>query len=511
MGELHDSAADVILDSSQRFSYNENRMAEVHDYKGYHGGQYTPLSQDKIGRIHETATRVLEEVGIRVDSEEAREVLLSNGAKHDEDSWRVKLSAKMIERSIRSAPSRVVLYGRKEQHDIVAEGNRTYFGTGGAAINIIDLDSGITRSTLLQDIADFARLVETMPNIHFFVRPCTAQDVPPPEMAVNEIYASLVNTSKHILGSAYTPDGVEDLMTLGSLVAGSREALIEKPFFSIIVGWMDSPLAFNSAGTDTLLAAVRSGIPVMLSSAPMAGSTAPVTLAGTLVQLHAEELAGIVLTQLAKPGAPVLYGGIPSMADLHHLTFVGGGVESGMMNAAIAQLSHYINIPNYNSAGITEAKIPDIQAVYEKCFAILQCALSGSNIIHHAAGILESLLTISHEQLIIDNEIISMAIRAVRGIEVNEDTLAYDVIKEYGATGNYLFSDHTVEFMRSEFVLPTLADRNLRQTWEELGMEDIREKARKKAKQILAESSWESEVPPEVDKEVRKRFSIYLK
>jgi trimethylamine--corrinoid protein Co-methyltransferase len=273
---------------------------------------------------------------------------------------------------------------------------------------------------------------------------------------------------------------------------------------------MDSPLVFNAPGTETLLAAVRAGIPVMLSSAPMAGSTAPVTLAGTLVQLHAEELAGIVLTQMTRPGAPVLYGGIPSMADLHHLTFVGGGVESGMMNAAIAQLSHYINVPNYNSAGITEAKIPDIQAVYEKCFAVLQCALSGSNIIHHAAGILESLLTVSHEQFIIDNEIISMAVRAVRGIEVNEDTLAYDVIKEYGMTGNYLFSEHTVEYMRSEFVIPTLADRNQRQIWEELGMEDIREKARKKATEIVRETAWEDALPKELDREVRKRFPIHL-
>ena len=181
-----------------------------------------------------------------------------------------------------------------------------------------------------------------------------------------------------------------------------------------------------------------------------------------------------------------------------------------MMNAAIAQLSHYINIPNYNSAGITEAKIPDIQAVYEKCFAVLQCALSGSNIIHHAAGILESLLTVSHEQFIIDNEIISMAIREVRGIEVNEDTLAYDVIKEYGMSGNCLFSEHTVEYMRSEFVIPTLADRNQRQIWEELGMEDIREKARKKATEIVRETIWEDALPKELDREVRARFPIHL-
>jgi trimethylamine--corrinoid protein Co-methyltransferase len=476
--------------------------------KGYIGGQYQPLRQDQIGRIHESALRILEEVGVRVDSEEAREAFLAAGASLDSGGARVHIRPRVVEKALNSAPSSIRLCGRREEQDLIAEGSRTYLGTGGAAINVIDIQSGQCRPSRLKDIADFARLVDVLPNIHFFVRPCAAQDVPAEELGINEFYASLAFTTKHVLGSAYDPRGVGRLLDLGALIAGSRQEFLNRPFFSVIVGCINSPLAFDPAGTDTLLAAIRAGIPVMLSSAPMAGSTSPITLAGTLVQLHAEELAGLVLTQIVRPGARVLYGGIPSMADLHYLTYVGGGVEFGMMNAAIAQLSHYINVPNYNSAGITEAKIPDIQAVYEKSFAILQCALSGSNIVHHAAGILESLLTISHEQLIIDNEIIGMAVRAVRGIEVSEDTLGLDAIREAAAAGNYLGSEHTAEFMRSEYLQPALADRKLRKEWEEMGMEDIRTKARKRALDII-EQAPALTISGEVDRSIRKRFPIH--
>jgi len=491
--------------------------------KGYIGGQYQPLRQDQIGRIHQTALRVLEEVGVRVDSPEARAILLAGGAREGPGpgggagtsatdaapAARVRIPPRIVERALNSAPSRIMLHGRSEEHDLLAEGSRTHFGTGGAAIKVIDLETGQCRPSRLKDISDFARLAEVLPNIHFFVRPCAAQDVPIEELAINEFYAALAHTTKHVLGSAYDPRGVRRLLELGSMIAGSREDFLARPFFSIIVAWMNSPLAFDPQGTETLLEVVRTGIPVMLSSAPMAGSTSPITLAGTLVQLHAEELAGLVLTQLARPGAPVLYGGIPSMADLRRLSYLGGGVEFGMMNAAIAQLSHYINIPNYNSAGITEAKIPDMQAVYEKSFAILQCALSGSNIVHHAAGMLESLLTISPEQLVIDNEIIGMAMRAVRGIEVNEDTLAFDAIQEAASEGHFLYSTHTTEFMYSEYVVPSLADRSLRKDWEELGMEDIRIKARRQAREILEQGPGVAALSRELDQRIRERFPIH--
>jgi len=472
--------------------------------RGPVGGQYQPLSLDQVGRIHETSLRVLEDIGIDVDVPEALEVFDAGGA--SVEGSRVHIGARLVEQCLQKAPSRIRLCGRDERHDIMAEDKRTYFGTGGAAIKVVDLTTGEVRSSCLKDIADFARLVEHLANVHFYVIPCTAQDVDEKALPINEFYAALSNTTKHVIGPAFTPEGARQVIAMGEMM--SDGSFQERPFFSITISWMNSPLCFDGVGTRTLMEVVKKRVPVTLSSAPMAGSTSPITLAGTLVQLHAEELAGIVFTQLVSPGAPVIYGGIPSMADMRRLTYIGGGVEFGMMNAAIAQMSHYIDLPNHNSAGITEAKIPDIQAVYEKCFAVLQCAMSGSNLIHHAAGILESLLTISYEQLLIDNEILGMAMRAVEGIQVNVDKLAFSAIEEVGPGGSYVPTEHTVQYLPEEFFEPSLADRSAREHWEEMGMEDIAEKARKTAHDLLAAPPAGPGMPRHVNKAIRDRFPI---
>jgi trimethylamine--corrinoid protein Co-methyltransferase len=475
------------------------------------GGQYTPLTLDRVGRIHQTSLRVLEEIGVRVDLDEAREIFASGGAAIGPEDNRVRIGADLVERALHEVPHSVRLCGRRPWNDLVAEGSRTYFGTGGAAIKITDLESGEIRASRLKDIADFAQLVEHLPNVHFFVIPCTAQDVEKEDLAVNEFYAALSNTTKHVIGPAYTPEGARKVIALGEMLAPRDARPQQRPFFSITVSWMNSPLCFDTIATQTLMEVLKKRIPVTLSSAPMAGSTSPITLAGTLVQLHAEELAGVVFSQLVSPGAPVIYGGIPSMADMRRLKYIGGGVEFGMMNAAIAQLSHYIDLPNHNSAGITEAKMPGIQAVYEKVFAILQCALSGSNLIHHAAGILESLLTISHEQLVIDNEIIGMAMRAVRGISVNTEKMAFANIREAGPGGTYVAAEHTLDHLAEEYLEPHLADRKDRAEWEKGGREAIADKARARARQILESHEGSSAphlIPRQAEKEIRRRFRI---
>ena len=479
--------------------------------RGPVGGQYQPLTLDRIGRIHETSLRVLEDVGVKVDFDEARAVFAAGGAEVNRRNKRVRIHARLVERALHDAPQSLRLCGRRDDHDLIVEGQRTYFGTGGAAVKVVDLDTHKVRPTCLQDIADFARLAEELENIDFFVTPCTAQDVQSADLPINEFYAALSNTTKHVIGPVYTPAGAKQVIALGEMLTGSGISLQSRPFMSITISWMNSPLSFDVLGTQTLMEVVKKRVPVTLSAAPMAGATSPITLAGTLVQLHAEELAGIVFTQLVSPGAPVIYGGIPSMADMRRLKYIGGGVEFGLMNAAIAQLAHYIGIPNHNSAGITEAKIPDIQAVYEKCFAILQCALSGSNFIHHAAGILESLLTISHEQLVIDNEIIGMARRAVRGIDVGVDKLALRTIQEVGPGGNYVTSEHTLDYLNEEFFEPMLADRSAREDWEQMGMEGIGEKAHRRAREILDAARQRRDsslISRQTDRHIRQRFKI---
>jgi trimethylamine--corrinoid protein Co-methyltransferase len=228
------------------------------------------------------------------------------------------------------------------------------------------------------------------------------------------------------------------------------------------------------------------------------------------VQLHAEELSGLVLSQLVSPGAPVLYGGIPGMADMHDLSYRAGGVEFGLMNAAISQLAAYLGIPNYCSAGITEAKIPSMQAIYEKTFSICQVALAGGNYVHHAAGVLDSIMTVDYGQFVIDNEIIGMAMKMLRGIDVDAEHLAVDEIRTVGPGGNYLSLDHTIQHFRREYLEPMLASRRERADMASVPDDlhgDILHKARRRAREIIAQAQ-RSDIPREVDRQIQNRHEI---
>jgi len=399
--------------------------------------------------------------------------------------------------------------GREKKQDLTVGDKRVYLGTGGAALTVLDLETGEARPGTLQDIASLAKLVDALENVHFYLRPCVPQDIPKEIMDINQFYAALANTSKNVMAAAQSIQTARDVIEMASMIAGGEKALIRRPFISFVTSWMISPLHFATETTRVLLEVTRHKIPVALSSAPMAGSTSPVTLAGTLAQVHAEQLSGIVLTQLANPGSPVLYGAIPSMADLKTMGYVGGGIEFGLMNAAISQMAQYVQVPNYNSAGLTDSKIPDIQSGYEKAYSICLCVLAGSNFIHHAAGMLESMRAVAYEQYVIDNEIIGMALRLLKGIQIDEETLGFEAIREAGPSGNFLSSMHTVKFMRQEYFRQTLADRQTREAWEKSGSLDGRERARRKAREILKTHSPKV-MDPKIDQGIRKRFDIRL-
>ena len=450
--------------------------------KAFVGGQFKPLSKKDIEKIHETSLRILEEIGVKVSLEEALAVLRKHGAKIDGD--RVRIPPSLVEQALKLVPHKFLMAGREEKQDLFMEDKRVYLGTGGAALTVLDLETGAARPGTLRDLAHLAKLVDALENIHFYLRPCIPQDVPKEVMDVHQFYASLSNTTKNVMGAAQSVQTARDVIEMASMIAGGEEALIRRPFISFVTSWMISPLHFATETTRVLLEVTKHKIPVALSSAPMAGSTSPVTLAGSLAQVHAEQLSGIVLTQLANPGSPVLYGAIPSMADFKGMTYVGGGIEFGLMNAAISQMAQSIRVPNYNSAGLTDSKIPDIQAGYEKAYSICLCVLAGSNYIHHAAGMLESMRAIAYEQYVIDDEIIGMALRLLRGIQVDDETLGLEPLREVGPSGNFLSSMHTVKFMRQEYFRQRVGDRQAREAWEKQGALDGRERARQKAKEI---------------------------
>jgi trimethylamine--corrinoid protein Co-methyltransferase len=234
------------------------------------------------------------------------------------------------------------------------------------------------------------------------------------------------------------------------------------------------------------------------------------TMAGTLVQTHAEELAAITIHQLSNPGAPVLYGGLPGMADMHSMGYQGGGVEFGMMQTAVHQLSDYVKVPNYASAGLSDSKIPDAQAGWEKAFTTALAVMGGNNYIHHAAGMLESMLCIAYEQYIIDDEIIGMASKILKGIEVDEDHLAFDAIKDVGPGGNYLMSHHTLRHIRSEYFQGNgVSDKTGREAWEINGSVETRNRARKIAKDLLT-TSEQPKIAEDIAAEIRTKFNVFI-
>ena len=475
--------------------------------KAFAGGQFKPLSKKDIEKIHETSLRILEEIGVKASLEEALVVFRKHGAKIDGD--RVRIPPSVVEQALKLVPHKFLMAGREEKQDLFMEDKRVYLGTGGAALTVLDLETGAARPGTLRDLAELAKLVDALENIHFYLRPCVPQDVPKEVMDVNQFYASLSNTTKNVMGAAQSVQTARAVIEMASMIAGSEEALIRRPFVSFVTSWMISPLHFATETTRVLLEVTKHKIPVALSSAPMAGSTSPVTLAGSLAQVHAEQLSGIVLTQLANPGSPVLYGAIPSMADFKGMTYVGGGIEFGLMNAAISQMAQFLRVPNYNSAGLTDSKIPDIQAGYEKAYSICLCVMAGSNYIHHAAGMLESMRAIAYEQYVIDDEIIGMALRLLRGIQVDDETLGLEPLREVGPSGNFLSSMHTVKFMRQEYFRQRVGDRQAREAWEKQGALDGRERARQKAKEIL-KTHVPKPLDPKTDRAIRERFDIRL-
>jgi trimethylamine---corrinoid protein Co-methyltransferase len=470
---------------------------------------YAPLSDADITQIHDASLTVLERTGVEVPVSEALAIFQNAGANIDPDRSRVFLPRGMVEDALAQARHRFVLAGRDEARDMDMGGDRVYMGTGGAAITVLDLD-GTVRESRLADVAEFARLVDCLDNIHFYQIPVIARDVPDGAHDVNQVYAALSNTTKHIQTNLNSIMSAHDVMALAAMVAGSPAALAARPFISFVTCCINSPLRYDPLPTSLMLELVRHDLPVAISSAPMAGMTSPMALAGTLVQINAEVLSGVVLANLVRPGARLLIGYVPTIADHRQGGIAVGTPEFALMNAAAAQLAHFYDIPLYNSAGIADSKVPDVQAGYEKAMTSAVAALSGGNFIHHTAGLLESLMCVASEQYVIDDDINGSVMRLVRGIEVNEHTLSVDVIDEVCSESQfYLESWQTLDLMRSECFYPHTTDRTCRPNWEAKGALDMRERARQRVCAILANHHPER-LPVDVDQAIRERFEILL-
>lgn len=477
---------------------------------GLEGGRYRPLDDADILRIHDAALTVLERTGVHVVASEARDILAAAGARVDTGIDRVYIPRALVERALQLANRHVVLHSRDGRNDLDLRSRRVHLGTGGAAVLVLDLESGRVRESVLRDLYDIGRLVDVLDNIHFYLRPVVPRDVDSERVDVNTFYAAAAATGKHIMGGCYFPHKVAELTRLGGLIAGSDEAFRRRPFFSFNLGFMVSPLKFAAETTETLTAAVRAGIPVVLVAAPLAGATAPAALAGTLVQVMAETLAGLTYVQLLAPGHPLLMGNMPLVADLRSGNVAGGNAELALMNAACAQICHYYGLPIYNTCGLTDSKLPDAQAGYETALTVAVTALAGAEFNHHAAGMLESILAVAYEKYVMDDDVNGMVMRLLRGIDLSDEALSLDVIHEVCLNeGHYLGHPQTLSLMHSEYTYPQTGDRRTRRDWEQDGSADTRELARRRARAILT-THFPAPFPEEVDRLIRETFDIEL-
>lgn len=478
---------------------------------GMQGGRFQALLPADMEKIHRAALDVLAEIGFADAIPSGIEAMTKAGAKL-ESNGRLTFPRALIEDTLAKAARHFVLHGQDPKHDMEPWDKRVYFGTAGAAVNIVDPITGAYRESNVKDLYDISRVVDAMEHIHFFQRTTVCRDLPDPlEMDINTCYASVMGTTKHVGSSWVDPKHLELSFQMLHMMAGGEEKWRARPFVSQSNCFVVPPLKFAQDACRCLELAVRGGMPVLLLSAGQAGATAPAALAGAVVQAVAECLAGLVYVNALQPGAPAIFGTWPFVSDLRTGAMSGGSPEQALLSAACGQMAHFYDLTGGTSSGITDSKIPDAQAGAEKAYNHALVGNAGANLIYESAGMQASLLGFCIEALPIDNDILGATQRTIKGIEVTEDSLSLETIRAtcLGGPGHYLGSDQTLRLMQREYIYPEVGDRKSPNEWTELGATSVVQRAVKKTQAIL-KSHHPHPVPKAVDDAIRSRLPIRL-
>ncbi|MEM7336917.1 MAG: trimethylamine methyltransferase family protein [Chloroflexota bacterium] len=492
---------------AMRTAVNDDKKSPIQ--AGFMGGQYKPLKDDDVVRLHEAALEILETIGMGDPIPLLVELATARGATVN-DQGRLCFPKSLMDELIDGAAKEITLYGRIPKYDLKISKERVHYGTGGAAISVLDFQTGKYRDSTLQDIYDFARLTDQLDNVHWFTRSVIAAELHDPyELDINTAYALVAGTQKHI-GTAITiAENVEPVTKLFDLVAGGEGEFKKRPFAKLHTSPIVPPLRYGEDASDTIVEAIKHGWPINAITAGQSGATSPATLAGTLVQTHAETLAALALVNLIKPGHPFIFSNWPFVADLRTGAMTGGSAEGGLVNSAAAQLANYIDLPSGVAGGMPDSKVPDMQAGYERGLNNVMIGLSGANLIYESAGMLASLLSCSYEAFVIDNEANGYALRAIRGIEVTDETIGLGTIAETVAgPGHYLGTDQTIKVMETEYLYPDLGDRTTPTQWAEYGATDIWQRARQRVQALM--KNYPTYLSAEQDAEIRAQFDIQL-
>lgn len=478
---------------------------------GMEGGTFKPLSDADVLKIHEAALEALETIGLADAPQSGIDYMVRAGAILGQDG-RLRFPRAVVEDALSKAHRDLTLYGRDPKHDMLLSGSRVHYGTAGAAVHMVDVDTEEYRDSTVQDLFDAARIADRLDNIHFLQRPMVCRDIlDNREMDYNSVYAAIAGTTKHVGVSFTDPDHVTDALEMLRMVAGGEEAWRARPFVSNSNCFVVPPMKFATESCQVMERCIEGGMPVLLLSAGMAGATAPSTIAGAIVQATAECLAGLVYVNAVKPGAPAIFGTWPFGLDLRTGAMTMGSGEQALLTGGCAQMHRFYGLPGGAAAGASDSKLPDMQAGWEQMCSNVLAGVAGLNMVYEAAGMHASLLGFCHESLILADDIIGQALRCVRGIEVSDETLALDQMREVciGGPGHYLGTSQTLGRMQTDHVYPTLGDRTSPKEWAENGKPNLVEKAKQKKEAILAEPSAAA-LDPVTDMAIRARFNIHL-
>ena len=442
------------------------------------------LGDDDKQAIYDAALEIIGTVGMRVHQPAALELLRAAGAEVVGADL-ARLPARLVERARATAPAIVAVFDRRGEPAMRLGGRRSYFGTGSDLMNIYDLESGERRLAGLADVTTAARLCDGLDNIDFVMSSAFPNDIADPHRAfVAEFQAMVTGTTKPIVLTAEGVDDLEVMWQIAAALRGGPEALAAKPYF-VMYGQPSSPLEHPRDSLEKLLFCADKGIPAIYSPAPLAGATAPITVAGHIAQGVAESLFGLVVHQLRKPGAPFVFGIGPAVLDMATAQSSYNAPEYLMTYLGAIEMARWLDLPNWGYGGTSDAQLVDAQAGMEAGELTLLAMMAGSNL-NHDVGYLDYGMTGALELVVIVDEFIAMNRRLLAGITVDRETLGVEVIAQTGPGGDFLSTKHTARHVRKAQWRPTIINRKGYERWSQDGGADLREQARRKALRLLA-------------------------
>jgi len=439
---------------------------------GLSGGRFQPLNELDVHKINEAVMTALSTVGLSQATPSCIKSVTEAGGQYKDG--RLLFPRSLVEDTIANCARQIVLYGQDSKHDIEVSDKRVYFGTAGAAVHIADIESNEYRESSLKDLYDISRLVDELEHIHFFQRCLVPRDLPDPaDMDFNTCYAAVSGTRKHVGSSWVEPAHFQQSLEMLHMIAGGEKKWRARPFVSMSNCFVVPPMRF--------------------------------------AQEVAEVLAGLVWVNLMVPKHPAIFGTWPFVSDLRTGAMSGGSGEQAILMAACGQMGRYYGLPTGIAAGMADAKFPDAQSGFEKGYTDSLAAHSGANLIYESVGMHASLLGCCYESFVIDNDMLGAINRTVRGIEVNDETLSLQAMRDTCIDGpsHYLGHEQTLALMQKEYVYPNVADRTSPKEWAEQGKPVLIETARKRVDQILS-THYPSHIPDDVDEAIREKFKVLL-